>query len=155
MSIEIGKPFPRFALPNQDGKTVKLEDFAGKWLVVYFYPKDDTPGCTIQGKSFTASKEDFDKANVAVVGVSEDDVASHKSFCDKFSFTIDLLADTKHELLKAAGVGQSEYKGNMYWDRTTFVVDPSGVLRKTYQKVKPDGHEQALLQDIAELKGQA
>ncbi|WP_438004418.1 peroxiredoxin [Sorangium sp. So ce321] len=154
MSIEIGKPFPRFALPNQDGKTVKLEDFAGKWLVVYFYPKDDTPGCTIQGKSFTASKEDFDKANVAVVGVSEDDVASHKSFCDKFSFTIDLLADTKHELLKAAGVGQSEYKGNLYWDRTTFVVDPSGVLRKTYQKVKPDGHEQALLQDIAELKGQ-
>ncbi|KYF72344.1 peroxiredoxin [Sorangium sp. So ce291] len=155
MSIEIGKPFPRFALPNQDGKTVKLEDFAGKWLVVYFYPKDDTPGCTIQGKSFTASKEDFDKANIAVVGVSEDDVASHKSFCDKFSFTIDLLADTKHELLKAAGVGQSEWKGNLYWDRTTFVVDPSGVLRKTYQKVKPDGHEQALLQDIAELKGQA
>ncbi|XXT16357.1 peroxiredoxin [Sorangium sp. So ce429] len=155
MSIEIGKQFPRFALPNQDGKTVKLEDFAGKWLVVYFYPKDDTPGCTIQGKSFTASKEDFDKANVAVVGVSEDDVASHKSFCDKFSFTIDLLADTKHELLKAAGVGQSEWKGNLYWDRTTFVVDPSGVLRKTYQKVKPDGHEQALLQDIAELKGQA
>ncbi|MGK3960246.1 peroxiredoxin [Sorangium sp. So ce118] len=155
MSIEIGKPFPSFALQNQDGKTVKLEDFAGKWLVVYFYPKDDTPGCTIQGKSFTASKEDFDKANVAVVGVSEDDVASHKSFCDKFSFTIDLLADTKHELLKAAGVGQSEWKGNLYWDRTTFVVDPSGVLRKTYQKVKPDGHEQALLQDIAELKGQA
>ena len=76
MSIEIGKPFPRFALPNQDGKTVKLEDFAGKWLVVYFYPKDDTPGCTIQGKSFTASKEDFDKANIAVVGVSEADVAS-------------------------------------------------------------------------------
>ena len=155
MSVEIGKPFPRFALPNQDGKTVKLEDFAGKWLVVYFYPKDDTPGCTIQGKSFTASKEDFDKANVTVVGVSADDVASHKSFCDKFSFTIDLLADTRHELLKAAGVGQSEWKGTLYWDRTTFVIDPSGVLRKTYLKVKPDGHEQALLNDIAELKVQA
>ncbi|XXX73741.1 peroxiredoxin [Sorangium sp. So ce134] len=154
MSVEIGKPFPRFALQNQDGKTVKLEDFAGKWLVVYFYPKDDTPGCTIQGKSFTASKEDFDKANIAVVGVSEDDVASHKSFCNKFSFTIDLLADTKHELLKAAGVGQSEWKGNLYWDRTTFVVDPQGVLRKTYLQVKPDGHEQALLKDIAELKAQ-
>ncbi|WP_437630980.1 peroxiredoxin [Sorangium sp. So ce854] len=155
MSVEIGKPFPSFALPNQDGKTVRLEDFAGKWLVVYFYPKDDTPGCTIQGKSFTASREDFDKANIAVVGVSEDDVASHKSFCDKFAFTIDLLADTKHELLKAAGVGQSEWKGNMYWDRTTFVIDPQGVLRKTYQKVKPDGHEQVLLNDIAELKAQA
>ncbi|WP_438014763.1 peroxiredoxin [Sorangium sp. So ce315] len=155
MSVEIGKPFPSFALPNQDGKTVRLEDFAGKWLVVYFYPKDDTPGCTIQGKSFTASKEDFDKANIAVVGVSEDDVASHKSFCDKFAFTIDLLADTKHELLKAAGVGQSEWKGNLYWDRTTFVIDPQGVLRKTYQKVKPDGHEQVLLNDVAELKAQA
>ncbi|WP_437808439.1 peroxiredoxin [Sorangium sp. So ce1078] len=154
MSVDIGRPFPRFALQNQDGNTVKLEDFAGKWLVVYFYPKDDTPGCTIQGKSFTASKEDFDKANIAVVGVSEDDVTSHKSFCDKFSFTIDLLADTKHELLKAAGVGQSEWKGNLYWDRTTFVVDPQGVLRKTYLKVKPEGHEQALLKDIAELKAQ-
>lgn len=155
MSVEIGKPFPRFALPNQDGKTVKLEDFAGKWLVLYVYPKDDTPGCTIQGKSFTASKADFDEANIAVVGVSADDVASHKSFCDKFSFTIDLLADADHELLKAAGVGQSEWKGTLYWDRTTFVIDPSGVLRKTYLKVKPDGHEQALLKDIAELKAQA
>ncbi len=155
MSVEIGKQFPRFALSNQDGKTVKLEDFAGKWLVVYVYPKDDTPGCTIQGKSFTASKADFDKANIAVVGVSEDDVTSHKSFCDKFSFTIDLLADTEHQLLKAAGVGQSEYKGTLYWDRTTFVVDPSGVLRKTYLKVKPDGHEQVLLKDIEELKAQA
>ncbi|WP_437596718.1 peroxiredoxin [Sorangium sp. So ce590] len=154
MSVEIGEPFPRFALPNQDGKTVKLEDFAGKWLVVYFYPKDDTPGCTIQGKSFTASREDFDKANITVVGVSADDVASHKSFCDKFAFTIDLLADTGHELLKAAGVGQSEWKGNLYWDRTTFVVDPQGVLRKTYLKVKPEGHEQTLLQDIAALKAQ-
>ena len=155
MSVEIGKPFPRFALPNQDGRTVKLEDFAGKWLVVYVYPKDDTPGCTIQGKSFTASKGDFDAANIAVVGVSADGVESHKSFCNKFSFTIDLLADTRHELLKAAGVGQSEWKGTLYWDRTTFVIDPSGVLRKTYLKVKPDGHEQALLNDIAELKVQA
>jgi peroxiredoxin Q/BCP len=153
MALEIGKPFPHFSLQNQDGKTVKLEDFAGKWLVVYFYPKDDTPGCTIQGKSFTATKEDFDRANIAVVGVSEDDVASHKSFCDKFSFTIDLLADTKHELLKAAGIGQSEWKGTLYWDRTTFVVDPSGVLRKVYLKVVPNGHEQVLLEDIKALQG--
>ena len=152
MSAEIGKPFIPFSLPNQDGKTVKLEDFAGKWLALYVYPKDDTPGCTIQGKSFTASKEDFERANIAVVGVSEDDVASHKSFCDKFSFTIDLLADTKHELLKAAGVGQSDYKGTLYWDRTTFVIDPKGVLRKVYQKVKADGHDKVLLEDIKALQ---
>jgi peroxiredoxin Q/BCP len=153
MALEIGKPFPQFSLQNQDGKTVTLGDFAGKWLVVYFYPKDDTPGCTIQGKSFTATKQDFDQANIAVVGVSEDDVTSHKSFCDKFAFTIDLLADTQHELLKATGVGQSEWKGTKYWDRTTFVVDPSGVLRKTYLQVKPDGHEKLLLEDIKALQG--
>lgn len=152
MTVEIGKPFPSFSLLNQDGKTVKREDFAGKWLVVYFYPKDDTPGCTIQGKSFTASKGDFDAANIAVVGVSADGVESHKSFCNKFSFTIDLLADTELALLKAAGVGQSEWKGNLYWDRTTFVVDPSGVLRKVYQKVNPDGHEKTLLDDIKALQ---
>src|SRR3989442_15817292 len=117
--IETGKPFPDFALPNQDGKLVRLGDFRGKWLVVYIYPKDDTPGCTIQGKSFTATKQEFDDANIAVVGVSEDDVESHKNFCNKFSFTIDLLADPNHNLLRAAGVAQSEYKGTMYWNRTS------------------------------------
>jgi peroxiredoxin Q/BCP len=148
MATEVGKRFVDFKLKNQDGETVTLDDFAGKWLVLYVYPKDDTPGCTIQGKSFTASKQEFDDANIAVVGVSEDDVESHKNFCNKFSFTIDLLADPNHELLSAAGVGQSEYKGTMYWDRTSFVIDPSGKLRKTYLKVQPEGHEHVLLNDI-------
>ena len=106
--LQAGQSFPNFSLPNQDGKTVKLSDYAGKWLVVYFYPKDDTPGCTIQGKSFTATKADFDAAGVTVLGVSADDVASHKNFCNKFSFNIDLLADTNHDLLKACGIGQTE-----------------------------------------------
>ena len=147
-----GQRFPKFSLPNQDGKTVSLDNFAGKWLVVYVYPKDDTPGCTIQGKSFTATKADFDAAGIAVVGVSQDDVASHKSFCNKFGFTIDLLADTNATLLNAAGVGQSDYKGTMYWNRTSFVIDPKGILRKTYENVKPDGHEQTLLQDIKAMQ---
>lgn len=150
--IETGKRFPEFALQNQDGKTVKLGDFAGRWLVVYFYPKDDTPGCTIQGKSFTATKGDFDAEGIAVVGVSQDDVASHKDFCNKFAFTIDLLADTNSDLLKAVGVGQSDYKGTMYWDRTSIVVAPDGVVRKVYEKVSPQGHEQTLLTDIKQLK---
>ena len=107
MPAEVGKPFPGFSSQNQDGQTVTLDDFKGKWLVLYVYPKDDTPGCTIQGKSFTATKQEFDDANIAVVGVSEDDVESHKNFCNKFSFTIDLLADPNHVLLGAAGVGQS------------------------------------------------
>ena len=152
--LEVGSPFPKFSLPNQDGKTVTLNDFAGKWLVVYVYPKDDTPGCTIQGKSFTAARNDFQAAGIEVVGVSQDDVASHKSFCNKFAFTIDLLADTNATLLKSAGVGQSEYKGTMYWNRTSFVIDPNGTLRKIYQNVKPEGHEQTLLQDIKGLQFQ-
>ena len=152
MAAEVGQRFPDFSLQNQDGQTVTPGDFANKWLVVYVYPKDDTPGCTIQGKSFTATKQEFDDANIAVVGVSEDDVESHKSFCNKFAFTIDLLADPNHELLQAAGVGQSDYKGTMYWNRTSFVIDPSGNLRKVYEKVNPEGHERVLLDDIKAMQ---
>jgi peroxiredoxin Q/BCP len=150
--VETGMPFPNFSLPNQDGKTVTLNDFKGKWLVVYVYPKDDTPGCTIQGKSFTATRSDFQAAGIEVVGVSQDDVASHKNFCNKFAFTIDLLADTNAALLKAAGVEQSEYKGTMYWNRTSFVIDPQGIVRKIYENVKPEGHEQTLLNDIKDMQ---
>ncbi len=150
--ISTGGKFPDFTLQNQDGKTKALKDYAGKWLVLYVYPKDDTPGCTIQGKSFTETKAMFDKMNVSIVGISQDDVKSHKDFCSKYSFTIELLADTKGELLKAAGVGQSEYKGTMYWDRTTFVVSPTGMLKKVYEKVSPQGHEQVLLNDLQEMQ---
>ena len=150
-----GNPFPNFALPNQDGKITRLGDFAGHWLVVYFYPKDDTPGCTIEGKSFTAAKADFDAAGVKVVGVSADDVASHKNFCNKFAFTIDLLADTDASLMKALGIGQSEWKGMKFWERTSFVVDPRGVIRRVYEKVNPEGHERVLLGDIESLQKKA
>src|SRR5690349_15437115 len=101
MKVTTGQPFPAFELENQDGAKKTLASYAGKWLVVYVYPKDDTPGCTIQGKAFTATKEEFAAANVEVVGLSEDGVASHRSFCDKFAFTIDLLADPEHALLGA------------------------------------------------------
>ena len=151
MLAAVGQPFPAFSLLNQDGQARSLADFGGKWLVLYVYPKDDTPGCTIQGKSFTATKAKFEEANIHVVGVSADDVASHKAFCDKFSLTVELLADPEQKLLHAAGVSQSEWKGTSYWDRTTFVIDPAGVLRRVYEKVKPEGHEQVLLADIAKL----
>ncbi len=146
--LDTGTQFPNFSLKNQDGKNVNLKDYAGSWLVLYVYPKDDTPGCTVQGKSFTATKSSFEQANIKVVGLSADDVQSHKDFCNKFSLTIDLLADPQAELLKALEVGQSEYKGTQYWDRTTFVIDPKGILRKVYLKVSPEGHEQVLLNDI-------
>jgi thioredoxin-dependent peroxiredoxin len=153
--LPAGSPFPDFSLPNQDGKVRKLSDFAGQWLVVYFYPKDDTPGCTIQGKSFTASKADFDAAGIRVIGISADDVASHKNFCNKFGLTTEFLADTGSRLMKSLGLGQSEWKGMKFWERTTFVVDPQGVIRKVYEKVNPEGHEKVLLADIAQMKAKA
>lgn len=153
--LSAGNPFPNFSLPNQDGQTASLRDYAGKWLVVYFYPKDDTPGCTIQGKSFTATRDEFDAAGIAVVGVSADDVASHKNFCNKFSFQVDLLADTDATLMKALGIGQSEWKGMKFWERTTFVLDPQGIIRKVYEKVNPEGHERVLLDDIKALRARA
>ena len=105
--LPAGNLFPNFSLPNQDGKIIRLTYFAGQWLVVYIYPKDDTPGCTIQGKSFTATRADFDAAGITVLGVSADDVASHKNFCNKFAFTIDLLAYPDASLMKALGIGQT------------------------------------------------
>jgi thioredoxin-dependent peroxiredoxin len=150
-----GNPFPNFALPNQDGKITRLSDFAGQWLVVYIYPKDDTPGCTVQGKSFTATKADFDAAGITVLGVSADDVTSHKNFCNKFAFTIDLLSDTDASLMKALGIGQSEWKGMKFWERTSFVIDPKGVIRAVYEKVNPEGHERVLLDDIENLQKKA
>jgi len=149
-----GTPFPSFSLPNQDGVTKTLGDYAGSWLVVYFYPKDDTPGCTIQGKSFTATKADFDNAGIKIVGISADDPKSHKDFCVKFGFTIELLADTDSKLMKTLGLPQTEWKGMHFWERTTYVVDPKGIVRKAYAKVDPNGHEKVLLDDIADLKVQ-
>ena len=153
--LSSGNPFPNFSLSNQDGKTTKLDDFAGHWLVVYFYPKDDTPGCTIQGRSFSATKADFDTEGIKVVGVSADDVTSHKNFHHKFAFKIDLLSDPDASLMKALGIGQSEWKGMQFWDRTTFVVDPKGIIRKVYEKVNPEGHEKVLLDDIRVLQMKA
>lgn len=150
--LQEGQSLPSFSLPNQDGTVRGNKDYAGRWLVLYVYPVDDTPGCTIQGKSFTATKEDFDKANAVVVGLSPDDVASHRAFCDKFSFTIELLADPEAKLLNALGAGQSEWKGTNYWNRTTFLVDPTGTIRKVYAKVDPKGHEQTILGDLKALQ---
>lgn len=152
--LGVGEKFPEFTLPNQDGKMISLKDYAGKWLVLYVYPKDDTPGCTIQAKAFTATKEEFDKANIVVVGINSDDVESHKNFCNKYSMTIDLLSDPKGEFLKKANVTQTEWKSQWYWERSTYVINPNGVVAKIYENVKPDGHEQMLLNDIKKLQAQ-
>jgi peroxiredoxin Q/BCP len=150
--VSAGQPFPDFSLPNQDGQTRTLASYAGRWLVVYVYPRDDTPGCTVQGKAFTAAKPEYDKRGIHVVGLSDDDVTSHKAFCDKCSLSVELLADTAGTLLSTLGAGQTEYKGTMYWNRTTWVVDPAGKVRKVYANVIPPGHEAAVLKDIVALQ---
>ncbi len=150
--VSAGQPFPEFSLANQDDQLRTLASYAGRWLVVYVYPKDDTPGCTVQGKSFTATKADYEKRGIHVVGLSADDVASHRSFCDKFSLAVELLADPGAALLSKLGAGQSDYKGTLYWNRTTWVVDPAGVVRKVYANVNPDGHEAVVLRDIVAMQ---
>jgi thioredoxin-dependent peroxiredoxin len=145
--------FPDFALADQDNKTHSKANYKGKWFAVYVYPKDDTPGCTVQGKAFTATRAEFEKAQLTVLGLSPDDVASHKMFCNKFSFSHTLLADPEAKLLSALGVGQSEWKGTKYWNRTTLLVDGNGIIQKVYENVNPEGHEQAILADYMKIRG--
>lgn len=149
--IEIGAAFPRFSLNDQHGRLHTLESQSGKWFVLYVYPKDDTPGCTIQGQGFTNAKSAYDAAGVTVFGLSPDSVESHKRFCDKFDFSHLLLADPKEQLLKALGIGQAEWNGNKYWNRTTFVVGPDGTVRRIYENVDPKGHETLILEDLRSL----
>jgi peroxiredoxin Q/BCP len=153
--IQVGEKIPAFELKNQAGEFRSARDYEGNWLVLYVYPKDDTPGCTIQGKSFTEQKAAFERKGVRIVGLSADTEESHRQFCDKYSFTIELLADPEAKLLRSLGVGQSEYKGVSYWNRSTVVVDPKGVVRKVYENVKPDGHEAVLLRDLESLQSQS
>ena len=150
--IEAGKPFPDFSLPNQDGKTVKLSDFAGKWLVVYFYPKDDTPGCTIQGKSFTASKPDFEGAGSASSELVRMTWLRTRASAISSDSRSTSWPTPRLNCSQPPAVGQSEYKGTKYWDRTSFVIGPDGVVRNVYEKVDPNGHEQKLLEDIKQLQ---
>ncbi len=150
--LKVGDQLPPFELQNQEGLIRRNSDYTGKWLILYVYPKDDTPGCTLQGQSFSAMKDRFAQAGAQIVGVSADDVESHKNFCRKYSLAVELLADPDARLLNALGVGQSEYKGMKYWDRTTFIVDPAGVIRRVYEKVNPQGHEQDLIQALDKLQ---
>lgn len=144
--------FPNFSLKNQDGKTKTQADYMGGWTVFYVYPKDDTPGCTLQGKNFTARREDFEALGATVVGISADTVESHKDFANKFSFSIELLADPDAELISKLGIEQKLFNGKTFWSRSTFIVDPQGVVRKIYENVNPDGHELVLLEDLKALK---
>lgn len=146
---ETGKKAPAFRLPDQNGDTVSLKDLRGTKVILYFYPKDNTPGCTTQACDFRDRLSDFDDANVVVLGVSPDDEASHQKFIAKFELPFRLLADTDHSVCEAYGVWKEK---NMYGrkymgvERSTFVIDEKGVLVHVQRKVKVKGHIAAMLE---------
>ena len=144
--IETGSPFPNFSLSDQDGKSWTLDDFKGQKVVVYFYPKDDTSGCTVEACEFRDALPNI--PGVKVIGVSPDGIKSHKKFVDKFSLNFTLLADPEHTLCEATGVWvEKSMYGKKYMgvERTTFVLDEAGVIVKTFNKVKPQGHAAQVL----------
>ena len=146
--IEEGKPAPDFELTTDTGERVKLSDYRGQPVVLYFYPKDDTPGCTVEACGFRDSYPDFERRGAVVLGVSPDDEASHVKFKNKFSIPFPLLADPEHEVAEQYGVwGEKKYAGKTYWgvDRTTFVIDADGNVARVMKNVKPDGHPEQVL----------
>ena len=151
--IEEGAPFPTFSLTDQDGKIVTNADLLGHKSVIYFYPKDDTPGCTVEACDFRDRFADVPGAQV--FGVSPDNERSHRKFIEKFSLNFRLLADKDHELADALGfwVEKSMYgKKYMGIQRTTFLIDPSGKIARVWHKVKPEGHADEVLQAVKALK---
>ena len=139
--VQVGGKAPDFALQNARGETVRLGDFKGKKLVLYFYPKDNTPGCSRQACAFRDAFSGFEKCKAVIVGVSKDSVASHQKFADKLSLPFILLSDPALEAIQAYGVWQEKKlygKVSMGVVRTTFVIDENGVVEKVFEKVKPD-----------------
>ena len=150
-SLRVGDAAPAFALQTAEGRTVRLSDFTGKTVVLYFYPKDDTPGCTKEACGFRDARARFARARAVVLGVSGDSVASHQRFAGKYGLTFPLLSDPEHAVATAYGVyKQKSMYGRTYWgiERTTFIIDPQGRIATLFPKVSVDGHVEAVLQAV-------
>ena len=147
-----GTKAPDFTLKSQEGKNVSLHDFKGKWVVLYFYPKDFTQGCTIEAHNFQADQDKYTKLNAAIVGVSVDTVNSHQEFCTKENLTFKVLADEKKEVVSTYGSVQTLGKLGDVAARNTFLVDPQGTIRKVFLKVDPNPHSKEVLEALADLQ---
>jgi peroxiredoxin Q/BCP len=150
---EVGSPAPAFHLQDQAGAWHDLGEYRGKWLVLYFYPKDDTPGCTTQACEFRDNIFAFSKQGAVILGISVDDVASHKHFAEEHNLPFTLLADSTKETAKSYGVLRSALGLMEIASRETFIIDPQGRIAKHYASVDPKGHSQAVLADLKGLQG--
>lgn len=151
MPVEAGTKAPNFELKDNEGKVHKLSDYKGKTFVLYFYPKDNTKGCTTEACSFRDSYAEFEKAGVDVIGVSPDDEKSHTKFIDKYELPFTLLSDPGHKVCEAYGVwGLKKFMGREYEGvfRTTFVIGPEGKIVKVFEKVKPTDHSLEVLEAV-------
>lgn len=150
------KPAPNFSLPDQNGNIKSLQDFAGKWIVLYFYPKDDTPGCTTEACGFRDERESIAALGKAeVIGISKDSVKSHKKFADKYNLNFTILSDESHEVIEAYGAWQQKSmfgKKYMGIQRMTAIIDPSGNIVKEYPKVNPVKHAAEIIKDLQALQ---
>ena len=154
--LEAGQTAPDFSISDQNGKKIELENLLGKWTVVYFYPRDDTPGCTIEAKEFTELSSKFEEHDTSIYGVSPDTEAKHCKFIEKHDLKVELLADTENTMLADYGVWQEKQMyGKTYMGvvRTTYLIDPEGNIAEAWPKVKASGHAEAVLERLVDLKG--
>ena len=153
--IEVGAPAPAFTLEDQDGAEVRSKDLAGKWVVLYFYPRDDTPGCTTEAVDFTAHLDDFQSQDAVVLGCSPDTKESHASFCHKHRLAVTLLSDPEHEVMEAYGAwGEKVLYGrkSVGTIRSTVLIDPSGSVAHHWRRVSAKGHAAAVLAKLQSLR---
>lgn len=151
MNIQVGNTAPEFTLPDQDGIPHALSEYRGKWVLLYFYPKDDTPGCTKEACAIRDDFNNFEQISAVVLGVSTDSVKSHKKFAEKYELPFTLLADEDKKVVEAYGVwGEKKFMGREYLGtmRMSFLIDPEGKIAKVYEKVKPEVHAQEVLADL-------
>ncbi len=154
MKVAEGSPVPTFTLPDADEQVVSDASLRGRWVVLYFYPKDDTSGCTVEACEFRDDIPRFDGVNATVLGVSPDPPKSHRKFRDKYDLNFTLLADEDHSLAEEFGVWKEKSMyGRKYWgiERSTFLIDPSGVVRKVWRQVKARGHAEEVGIALTEL----
>jgi peroxiredoxin Q/BCP len=151
-TVQVGAAAPAFTLPSQEDKPVSLKDYKGKWVVLYFYPKDQTTGCTIEAHNFQRDMAKYDAANAVVLGVSLDTVEGHKAWCSKDTFSFKLLADPDHKVVDAYGVPVMAHGDMKFASRQTYLISPDGKVVKFWPKVDVQTHSDEVLAAIAEAK---